>query len=151
MARITVEDCLEEENNRFALVQLAAKRTKQLLTGAKPLVDGRKGNKSVVNALREIAAGAVRFKTEEDLERERLAEEAIRREKIEQAQAAASLNGEGNDGNGNNGGGDSGSSGGFGGGFGSGGSDSSGHHDALSQEASASEEDSEGESVPSPF
>ncbi|MFO0003208.1 MAG: DNA-directed RNA polymerase subunit omega, partial [bacterium] len=34
MARITVEDCLTQENNRFALVQLASKRTKQLLQGS---------------------------------------------------------------------------------------------------------------------
>ncbi|NBW39508.1 DNA-directed RNA polymerase subunit omega [bacterium] len=75
MARITVEDCLEKEQNRFSLVQLASKRTKQILTGAKPLVDVRRGNKAVVNSLREIAAGLVRFKTEEDLAREREEEE----------------------------------------------------------------------------
>lgn len=81
MARITVEDCLKEEQNRFALVQLAARRTKQLLSGSQLLVEARKGNKSVVNALREIAAGQVRFKTEEDLQRER--EEAMRRREEE--------------------------------------------------------------------
>jgi DNA-directed RNA polymerase subunit omega len=57
MARITVEDCLKKLNNRFALVMLAAKRTKQLLQGAKPLVDV--DNRDVVTALREIAAGKV--------------------------------------------------------------------------------------------
>jgi DNA-directed RNA polymerase subunit omega len=86
MARITVEDCLEREQNRFSLVQLASKRTKQLLTGAKPLVDGRKGNKAVVNSLREIAAGLVSFKTEEDLARERA--EAEQRRQAELALAA---------------------------------------------------------------
>ncbi|MCA9052059.1 MAG: DNA-directed RNA polymerase subunit omega [Planctomycetaceae bacterium] len=87
MARITVEDCLKEEQNRFALVQLAARRTKQLLSGATPLVESRR-NKSVVNALREIAAGQVRFKTEEDLQRER--EEALlrREEELKQQQLA---------------------------------------------------------------
>ena len=82
MARITVEDCLEREQNRFSLVQLASKRTKQLLTGAKPLVDGRKGNKAVVNSLREIAAGLVSFKTEEDLARERAEEEQRRQAEL---------------------------------------------------------------------
>jgi len=57
MARITVEDCLKKVNNRFALVMLAAKRTKQLLQGAKPLLDV--DNREVVTALREIAAGKV--------------------------------------------------------------------------------------------
>ena len=66
MARITVEDCLSQENNRFALVQLASKRTKQLLAGARMLTDEAKGNKAVVTALREIASGVVRFMTPED-------------------------------------------------------------------------------------
>ena len=57
MARITVEDCLKKVNNRFALVRLAAKRTQQLLDGAKPLVNV--DNREVVTALREIAAGKV--------------------------------------------------------------------------------------------
>lgn len=76
MARITVEDCLEKENNRFALVQLAAKRTKQLLGGAKALTNS--SNKAVVTALREIADDKVRFMTEEELQlaREREAQES---------------------------------------------------------------------------
>jgi DNA-directed RNA polymerase subunit omega len=60
MARVTVEDCLEEVDNRFAVVLLGARRTRQLLKGATPLVDHHK-NKSPVIALREIAAGKVRF------------------------------------------------------------------------------------------
>ena len=62
MARITVEDCLEQVNNRFALVHLAAKRVKQLLKGARPLVQA--DNREVVLALREIAAGKVRPKAD---------------------------------------------------------------------------------------
>lgn len=57
MARITVEDCLEKVPNRFQLVLLAARRAKQLLKGARPLVDS--DNKEVVSALREIAEGKV--------------------------------------------------------------------------------------------
>lgn len=59
MARVTVEDCLEREENRFALVVLAANRTRQLLKGAEPLV--RTKNKAAVTSLREIAAGKVHF------------------------------------------------------------------------------------------
>ncbi len=60
MARVTVEDCLENVKNRFALVLLATRRTRQLLKGATPLVDNAK-NKAPVVALREIAADKVRF------------------------------------------------------------------------------------------
>jgi DNA-directed RNA polymerase subunit omega len=57
MARITVEDCLEKTANRFELVLGAARRAKQLLKGARPLVESN--NKEVVTALREVAAGVV--------------------------------------------------------------------------------------------
>ena len=62
MARVTVEDCLEHEENRFALVLLAANRTRQLMKGGQPLVRGN--NKSAVMSLREIADGRVRFHRE---------------------------------------------------------------------------------------
>lgn len=58
MARITVEDCLEVVPNRFSLVLVAAERAKQLLQGARPLIDSQEGNKEAVTALREIAARA---------------------------------------------------------------------------------------------
>ncbi|HEY2990904.1 MAG TPA: DNA-directed RNA polymerase subunit omega [Candidatus Binatia bacterium] len=58
MARITVEDCIEKVSSRFELVTLAAKRARQLLKGAKPLVTS--DNRDIVIALREIAAGKVR-------------------------------------------------------------------------------------------
>ncbi|MDH5493094.1 MAG: DNA-directed RNA polymerase subunit omega [Myxococcales bacterium] len=53
MARVTVEDCLEHEENRFALVVLAATRTRQLVKGAPALVPSK--NRQAVTALREIA------------------------------------------------------------------------------------------------
>jgi DNA-directed RNA polymerase subunit omega len=59
MARLTVEDCLAQENNRFALVVLAADRAKQLARGASPRIVSH--NRPAVVALREIAAGRVRF------------------------------------------------------------------------------------------
>jgi DNA-directed RNA polymerase subunit omega len=64
MARITVEDCLRKVDSRFELVILAAKRAKILMRGAKPLVDT--DNRSIVTALREVAAGKVKFKHSED-------------------------------------------------------------------------------------
>jgi DNA-directed RNA polymerase subunit omega len=59
MARITVEDCLEHVPNRFELVLLAARRAKQLLKGARPLVGS--DNKEIVTALREVGAAKVRI------------------------------------------------------------------------------------------
>ena len=59
MARVTVEDCLEHVDNRFALVVLATKRARQLLEDAEPLVESR--NKECVTALREIAEGKIGF------------------------------------------------------------------------------------------
>ena len=64
MARVTVEDCLEQEENRFALVVLAAYRTRNLMKGAPGLVHSK--NKAPVTALREIAAGKVRFHRSSD-------------------------------------------------------------------------------------
>ncbi len=59
MARVTVEDCLDQCENRFALVILATKRARQIMNGDSPLVDSK--NKEGVTALREIAAGRVTF------------------------------------------------------------------------------------------
>ncbi len=59
MARVTVEDCLEHEDNRFALVVLAAQRARQLMKGATPLVPSK--NRAAVTALREIAAQKVKW------------------------------------------------------------------------------------------
>ena len=58
MARVTVTDCLENVDNRFQLVLIAAKRARQLAMGAKALVE-EDGDKPTVIALREIADGFV--------------------------------------------------------------------------------------------
>ena len=59
MARVTVEDCLENVDNRFELVMVASKRARQIATGGKePLVD-EESDKPTVIALREIADGLV--------------------------------------------------------------------------------------------
>ena len=59
MARVTVEDCLKKVEGRFDLAILAARRAKMIQKGSKPLIET--GNKAIVTALREIAAGKVWF------------------------------------------------------------------------------------------
>ncbi len=58
MARVTIEDCLKNVDNRFSLVHLAAKRVRQIREGADLLVKSSK-NEDVVTVLREIAANRV--------------------------------------------------------------------------------------------
>ncbi len=59
MARVTVEDCLENVDNRFELVMLASKRARQLATGGKEPKVAWDNDKPTVVALREIAEGRV--------------------------------------------------------------------------------------------
>ncbi len=58
MARITVEDCLDNIDNRFELVLTATKRARQIGHGAEPLVE-EENDKPTVMALREIAEGHI--------------------------------------------------------------------------------------------
>lgn len=61
MARVTVEDCLDNVTDHFQLVHLAAKRVRQLMKGSRPLVDNTfSQNRLIVVALREIAKGVVK-------------------------------------------------------------------------------------------
>jgi len=59
MARITVEDCLENVENRFELVMIASRRARQLQTGGKDPMVPQDNDKPTVVALREIAAGFI--------------------------------------------------------------------------------------------
>ena len=59
MARVTVEDCLKNVDNRFALVHLAVRRVLQLRHGAPAVLENVKSNKEVVLALREIASNRI--------------------------------------------------------------------------------------------
>ena len=61
MARVTIEDCLEKVENRFALSITAMKRAKQIAEGAAPLSQ-ETDNKPIVLALREIAEEKVKVK-----------------------------------------------------------------------------------------
>lgn len=57
MARITVEDCLQQIPNRFQLVLAATYRARMLHQGHTPRIETR--NRPAVTALREIAEGKV--------------------------------------------------------------------------------------------
>lgn len=65
MARVSIEDCLDVLENRFALVSVAAARTRQLMSGEEPTVKTK--NKFAVTALREIAEGQIVFTISKDL------------------------------------------------------------------------------------
>jgi DNA-directed RNA polymerase subunit omega len=58
MARVTVEDCLDNVDNRFELVLVAAKRARQIAMGAQPMLD-EENDKPTVLALREVAENLV--------------------------------------------------------------------------------------------
>ena len=58
MARITVEDCLDNIDNIFEMVLVAAKRARRLAHGAEPMVE-LENDKPTVIALREIADGLI--------------------------------------------------------------------------------------------
>ena len=59
MARITVEDCLNNVENRFELVLVAARRARQLATGGKDPLVQESSDKPTVIALREIEEGLI--------------------------------------------------------------------------------------------
>jgi DNA-directed RNA polymerase subunit omega len=70
MARVTVEDCLENVDNRFELVMVATKRARQIANKGKEPMVAWENDKATVVALREIAAGLIDPKaiTVDDLE-----------------------------------------------------------------------------------
>jgi DNA-directed RNA polymerase subunit omega len=68
VARITIEDCLKRVKNRFLLVNMVAKRVRQIREGSDYLVSSPK-NEDVVVALREVAAGKI-IKVESNEEEE---------------------------------------------------------------------------------
>ena len=66
MARVTVEDCLENVESRFELVLLASKRARQLVAGKEPTV-AWENDKPTVVALREIGEGKITTKILENM------------------------------------------------------------------------------------
>jgi DNA-directed RNA polymerase subunit omega len=65
VARITIEDCLKRVKNRFLLVNMVAKRVRQIREGSEYLVSSPK-NEDIVVSMREIAAGKITIKEEEE-------------------------------------------------------------------------------------
>lgn len=89
MARVTVEDCLDQVDNRFDLVLVASKRARQLANGKDATLDWE-NDKPTVLALREIAAGTISAKIMDDIsarehaERSRVAEEELLQDRIQE-------------------------------------------------------------------
>ena len=75
MARITVEDCLKKVPNRFLLVNMVAKRVRQIREGSEYLVSSPK-NEDIVVSLREVAAGRITLKLEQEESKPELEEPA---------------------------------------------------------------------------
>ncbi|WP_026958135.1 MULTISPECIES: DNA-directed RNA polymerase subunit omega [Aliagarivorans] len=85
MARVTVEDAVEQVGNRFDLVLIAARRARQLsVEGKEPLVE-EDNDKPTVIALREIEEGLVNTETMDAQDRQ----ERQEREAAELAAVAA--------------------------------------------------------------
>lgn len=88
MARVTVEDCLENVESRFELVLLASKRARQLVAGKEPTV-AWENDKPTVVALREIGEGKItsnileNMATDEKRARENAEAEAVAAEAAE--------------------------------------------------------------------
>ncbi len=74
MARITIEDCLKRVKNRFLLVNMAAKRVRQIREGSEYLVSSPK-NEDIVVSLREIAAVKISIKEDKEEEKKEELEE----------------------------------------------------------------------------
>ncbi len=81
MARITVEDCLDNIENIFEMVLVAAKRARRVAHGADPMVE-LENDKPTVIALREIAEGLVNPSILEEIE-EPVTEDLLQAESVE--------------------------------------------------------------------
>jgi DNA-directed RNA polymerase subunit omega len=81
MARITVEDCLDNIDNIFEMVLVAAKRARRVAHGADPMVE-LENDKPTVIALREIAAGLVSPSILEEIE-EPVTEDLLQAESLD--------------------------------------------------------------------
>lgn len=97
MARITVEDCLENVDNRFELVMVSSKRSRQIQTGGKDPLVSVDNDKPTVLALREIAEGlidaSILIAKPPSVELEELAEEAAAEDVEASAEAEGAVEG----------------------------------------------------------
>lgn len=90
MARVTVEDAVDQIGNRFDLVLIASRRARQIATGGKdPLVE-LENDKPTVIALREIEKGLITTEVMDDADRN----EQVQQESAELAAVAAIVGGQ---------------------------------------------------------
>ena len=89
MARVTVEDCLDNVTNRFELVLLASKRARQIVAGKEPMVEWE-NDKPTVLALREISEGKITNAIMEKMAAKEKAEAAAAAVEAEMAEAEES-------------------------------------------------------------
>jgi DNA-directed RNA polymerase subunit omega len=90
MARVTVEDCLENVDNRFELVLVASKRARQLAMGAQPLLE-EENDKPTVIALREIAEDLVNAEILNEVEPVTAEEELVEELSADDQEIAATI------------------------------------------------------------
>ena len=88
MARVTVEDCLENVDNRFELVQVASKRARQIAMGAQPMLE-EENDKPTVIALREIADNLVNAEILNEVEPVAAEEELVEELSVDDQEIAA--------------------------------------------------------------
>lgn len=93
MARVTVEDCLENIDNRFKLIMVASKRARQIATGVEPLVEWESDKPTVV-ALREIAESLITEEYLEEIPFDNRSEELLSEEMEEVDAVTAALHAE---------------------------------------------------------
>ncbi|WP_298440745.1 DNA-directed RNA polymerase subunit omega [uncultured Ferrimonas sp.] len=70
MARVTVEDAVNQIGNRFDLILVAARRARQLSVQGKEALVDEENDKSTVVALREIEQGLITSSTLDEQERQ---------------------------------------------------------------------------------
>ena len=87
MARVTVEDCLDQVDNRFDLVMVATRRARQLEMGKEPLVEWENDKPTVV-ALREISEGLINREILDNIE---LREKEVAEQEAAEAAAEAEM------------------------------------------------------------
>lgn len=75
MARVTVEEAVNQVGNRFDLVLIAARRARQLAVEGKEAMVEEQNDKPTVIALREIEEGLINLQTLEEQDRASLREQ----------------------------------------------------------------------------
>ena len=99
MARITVEDCLENVENRFELVMVGSKRARQIAIEGRTALLPEENDKPTVIALREIAQGLVDASILTSLEQEFAIEEAMEGIEVDEDQIEGVIEGSGEESN----------------------------------------------------